>query len=44
MTIRGLARRMLLSVGLGILVKLARRHGLFEREKLAAFLRSGRLA
>lgn len=31
-------------IGLGILVKLARRHGLFEREKLAAFLRSGRLA
>ncbi len=31
-------------VGLILLYKLARRHGLFERAKLAAFLKSGRLA
>ena len=30
--------------GLILLVTLARRHGLFERTKLAAFLKSGRLA
>ena len=30
-------------IGLVILVRLARRHGLFDRAKLSAFLRSGRL-
>ncbi|MEQ1920512.1 MAG: metal-dependent hydrolase [Elusimicrobiota bacterium] len=31
-------------VGLALLVRLARRHGLFERTRLAAYLKSGRLA